>query len=1068
MKSTSFAFFAYLGCILVAALENAMISDINEQGHQVIELFENERPLRLRKIRGSKGTWNSRFNKDSNMDYFENYPGVDYFRKDDYEFFFPKNYPQDNQWVEEITQKGEVTTQLVKRQASKVIEDEIKEEHVLVLIVKSDYKDEAKCKKKLEEYCKRLLEIYQDLGNENDKVRKICEDGKQEKCKGLKQKVEKEINELKAKLDELLKKSIDNKNCRKYEDICIFLEDVDQKDVKDKCSELRDRCYKKMRQEVSKEIIFRAFGRKINSDTEIINIACSFFIEYVDELIFICINTSKIFIDFKKNSLDICKLLQTGFEDNELMEKCEEYLKKCYFYGSNCKNTKCDKIKDQCKEKGILYEPELDYDPVKSLSFSDKIELEDLYEEAEAKGIIFRKQEKVSFKDTFFFRSSFHIQEQKEILQKTILYNQENKSKAEENCKEILKKCYIFKSIFLNNMCKKIENKKCKEIVDVEEKCTYLKLKLYLKGWSTEFEKNKSSKLFSWKELPRSFSREDCIGFVSECFYLEKICKDEIGNACKNVRVACYKKGQDRMLNRYFGSGLKNLRYLNSTGKKSECQKLVRDKCKKVNRNIRYMQKCLEPEELCLEILDNIFAESKELGRVLDDAQDFPEKKECVKLKKKCDDLKSNSDLNDEKCTALDRYCEYLRVINELRKDFLKRNNDVLENQNNCKKALKEKCDRLIRRQNSFNFFCVLLEETCEFMVKWTKKECSQLRASFINNGSWITDKNKNKHLQENCLLWDSHCQQLMESCPEFLKHPLGNTPKHCLLLKEKCNSFWEELQFKEKLMYNLKGSLDRSIKCKETLEKYCTKWEGEKNQIFDSACKDKNGLSDYLKREEICNELVKKVIEKCPTLKSNLEKAKIDLEKKKDKFERDKEEAENCIKQTRLLLLRPNEDGQGAPSSVQNNSALAPATPSAGPLVPDIATRSSSTQDIRTNTTEVRHVRRTFVDGEISEAETKALDATAKALDSYLELKGQCKALQEDCGFKEECPTFKPFCKEIDMLCEGIKPLKLASHHTLIFTTTSTMISITTITTTSTTMATVPTAATLIVMGML
>ncbi|EMR11557.1 hypothetical protein PNEG_00002 [Pneumocystis murina B123] len=985
MKSISFTFFIYLSCILVAALENA-ISYINEQDFQVIELFENEKLLLLEKIKGSKGTWNRRINKDSNMNYFETHPGVDYFRKDDYENFFPEGYPQDNQWVEEISQKRAVMAQLVKRQAAGQAagNDEIKEEQVLGLIVKKEYEDDANCKKKLEEYCAELKKIDGKLENVDAKVKGLCEDGKQgEKCKSLKERVKKELDSFKTEVEEALNNLTDGK-CRKCEEKCVLLEEADPSNLIEKCVRLRDRCYGRRHQEVTKEIFFRALEGKVDDTNECkrkMKGICQRLSGYNDKLMFLCLNSDERCEQLKKSYGDICKPLGRELEDNELVEKCQEYLEKCYFYGSSCKDTKCDKVKNKCKGKGIEYEgPKLDFSPVEEKpGFLQKIEIENLYKRLEAKGIIDGESKDKTLQDLIL-----------------LLIKGRNENTPKEKCKGALKGCESFKHLDyeLEELCgDKNKNNKCKELVNVDVRCMNFKLELYLKGLSTEFEKNKESDYFSWGQVSKLVSRKDCGKFESECFHLEGVCTNGIGKACENVRVACYKKGQDRMLNRYFQEGLKGLigNFGFITSNLEKCQKSVVGNYRKLKEDKRYFAKCHQPNELCLELLDDISAQSEELEVVLNSRRDFPSKEDCVELKKKCDDLKSYSYLNHKKCDTLNRRCEYLKVTEELRKRLLKRGDDALRTQGNCTAVLKKECEELSRRgKEDFSVSCALREETCSFMVKQTGNECLFLKNNMDNEKilSKIEKEKSNERLVEKiCTLFDQYCHQYMENCPNRLKKgDTGNEKGVCLQVKEKCKPFLEKLKLEDELTHELKGNLGKDDECRKALGNYCTKVEKARNQTLNTLCKN-------TKKEELCKKLVEKVKGKCPTLKNELNKEKDELKKKKDEYEKAKQEAEKFAKEAKL------------------------------PLRPEQAN--------------VRLVRKTFVNGGVSEAEKKAFDRMARALELYLELKEKCKALKVDCGFRKDCPEGEPICKEIDKLCEGIQALKVTPQHTVTLTTT-------------------------------
>ncbi|EMR09069.1 hypothetical protein PNEG_02839 [Pneumocystis murina B123] len=780
-----------------------------------------------------------------------------------------------------------MTAQLVKRQAAGQAEgnDEIKEEQVLGLIVKKEYKNKNKCKKKLEEYCAELKKINGKLENVDAKV------------KGL---FEKESKDLKKELLEAFK-NIKDENCRKYEDKALF--------------------------------------------------------EYGLEFVFSYLNPNVTCQKFKSSVEDVCTRLDRILNENELKEKCQEYFENCYFYKSNCRSTKY-------------------FDPLEIKATLDRIILEKIYEKAEVKEIITGKLQEKSLENTI------------------LLWSRENNSKnLQEICKNILNDCnFLYMNYNLKALCKEASkniDSRCKELVKVETRCTNLKLELYIKGFSTEFEKNKDSKYFSWEQVPKLPSKEDCIKLESECFYLENVCTNKIDKACENLRIAYYRKGQNLAFNKLI---------------RNQFIRLMVKNCIKFKEDKRYLLKCLQPTKLCYEFLEDIIDQSKEFEALLDSKKEFPKEKTRKKFKKNILEKKDNS----------------------------------LKTRENCIKAVKEECERLSRRKkNPFVTFCALPEETCNFIVKEVIDECYNL-AYNMNDRNIINKIEKtNKALtKEICMFWDPYCHQYIENCPEILKQENINTKRaHCLKLQRYCTPLWENLRLEGELIHELKSSLINDTICKETLEKYYTKWKSEKNQTFDSASEDKNGSSEHLRRN-VCKKLIEKVKRKCSALKNELDKEKDEL-KEKNEYEKVKKEAENFMKVTNLLLSKPkkNENGQSATLSVQNNSVLAPVAPS---TAPPTAAESASSQGGTEHTTEQRLILRRFVDEGVSKTETNAFDLMTRALKLYLGMKEDCKTLQVNCGFRENCLNFGTVCEDIDKLC-NVKPLEVIPHHTLILTTIST-----------------------------
>ncbi|KTW25450.1 hypothetical protein T552_03751, partial [Pneumocystis carinii B80] len=969
----------------------------------------------------------------------------------------------------------------VKRQApgAQVVQgaqDDIKEEHLLAFILKKEYDKEQECKKRLKEYCEELKKADENLEKVDEKVKELCDEAKRdEKCKDLKAKVEKVLKTFEEELETALVEIKDEEECKKHEEKCILLEETGYNNIKSDCVDLREGCYELKRKKVAEELLLRALGKEAKEKAKCqaeMKKVCPVLSRESNELMSFCLDSDKTCETLETKFKDVCEPLKKTLEANELAEKCYERLEKCHFYGEACDGAKCKDDKTKCEGKGFTYKAlESDFSPVKpKASLLRSIGLDDVYKRAEKEGIIIGK---VGVDVPRRFGEDF--------LQDLLLLLSENvneKDDAGKKCTELLGKCNDFKHLDhdLEKLCKDEKNKqeKCKELLDVnvKERCTHLKLNLYLKDLSTKYEKAEESKLLFWRDLPTLFTKGECAELESECFYLKKACKDkEIDEACQNARAACYKKGQYRVMNTLFreglGENLGSIRYYNSDPE--GCKKSVVEKCTKL-KDKKYLPQCLYPKELCYLLSDDIFLQSKELGVLLDDQRDFPFEKDCLELKEKCDELKNHTYLNSEKCITLKRRCEYFRVSERFRKVFLEREDDALYDEQNCTKALHEKCNTLYRkRRNPFGFSCALPEETCKYMVHHTSQDCRYLKVNIKNEEilEQIGEANKNKNettLEELCTTWGRHCHQLVKNCPDQLVKE-EEKDNNCLKLEEECSETFKKLKSKDELTHLLKGSLSEEKKCKEALGERCA--ELKKNETFKillDKC-EANALGN------VCEKLVDKLQKKCPTLKADLDKAKEELEKNKNEYDKLKKAAEDSTETAKLLLSRPKQD---KPPNAQNGSdstlvpppppPQAPGSPLPPPSQNGTPGTSSGTSDTssgtpgapsgtsgtpgngKTDSAKLGLVKRAYVAEEVSEVEVKAFDATTIALELYLELKEECKALELDCGFRKDCSSVDDVCKEIDTLCK-LEPLEIKPHHTE----TQKEISTTTTTTTTT-----------------
>ncbi|EMR11555.2 hypothetical protein PNEG_00563 [Pneumocystis murina B123] len=930
------------------------------------------------------------------------------------------------------------------------------EEDIYGFILKENYDDENKCKAKLEEYCKELKDIDPELNKVNSNVKEICNNNnKEQKCKDLKLNIKENLDKISNELYVILQKSLTYEDFDKYLPRCLFLHNL-TKNILEYCYLLKYNYYIRKHLKLTLELILHAVGNSIaNYDDfkEKMKEICPILIQQGTNFISECFKIKESFEELNKYINYFCNSLNINLNDNELQEQCHKKLKSCYFLKNKCKK-KCNELKVLCEKKNITYKPPgKDFNPIEPETTLLKIELEDFYKKMKDEGI--------------------YIGNVEATLDNILIYLSSTTTGFSGNkCRIVLSgNCDFFKFLSpeFKELCQNSRRQKCRDISKITNKCRKFKIMLYLAGFSTHFQDHIIGQDILWDKLSTSFSDKELLKFDTNCFYIQRSCRNNLLEVCKNVKIANNKKQQRQLFIKLIEGKLVEEQYnLKSKDDKLKiCQKVVMEKCVTlVNSNIENFLKCLRPKEICLELEEIIFTRSKDLEQALDQARDFPKEEDCVELKKGCESIAGDLGSNNAKCVTLKERCKYLKVTKELKYVFLKDKSDSLANIQNCMKALKEKCDRLFKRgTNTFDISCALPEETCKFMVSEVKNHCSTFKNNIEKHDIVNKSKNGNETLvEEICILWDPYCDELMENCPDKLKKgDNGNEKGVCLQLKENCRPFFEKLKLENELMHELKGSLGDKTKCKKTLGKHCTEKKNQANQKFNSFCNtDKNKNVE----EKVCKKLVEKIKRKCPTLENELNEEKDELKKKKDEYEKVKQESEKFAKEAKLLLSIPEQDGQGGGSKVQDGNAPksvgppvqppAPAQPTPGGAPAAPAAPGGSTPSGTTNTSNVILVRRTFVSGEVSEPEKKAFVATARTLELYLELKEKCKGLKGDCGFRKDCPGCEAACTEIDKLCEGIKGLKVTPHHTVtlmtIQITTTTMITTTTTTTITTT----------------
>ncbi|QSL64027.1 hypothetical protein MERGE_000182 [Pneumocystis wakefieldiae] len=764
----------------------------------------------------------------------------------------------------------------------------IEEGDIYAFILKNDYEDDSKCKERLEEYCKELKEIDPELEKVHTKIKEICGDNDKEKCKEIKEKIIKVIDEFNSKKYTQMDYFKVYEHCDNIFPKCFFYSGINSTNITDNCNYLRYLCYSQEYEKLKTEIMLKAVGFNNNDYTDFrikAKEVCPILIQHGNDLIIDCLKIENLFKNYLRNYVNhFCNSLNAVLNDNKLKEKCHERLEKCYFFKDNC--DKCDELKESCKKKNITYSPPReDFSPIESEeTLLKRIDLENFYKRARNKGLV--------------------LGEIKGTLDDMLIYlSVTYEGLKEAECRGVLKEnCDFFESLSLEfkELCLDDKKEKCKDILEVTNRSKKLKKNLYITGFSTEFGDNKESKIIIWENLPTSLNEKECLELTSECYLMRVACNNFIIAACRNAILGCYKRRQDLLFIKLIESQLHKEKYeLKSNDEKLKiCQKIVMEKCVTLrNTNIRNFLKCLRPKEICDKVEEILLIQSRDLGQALDKVRDSPKEKDCVELKKDCDGIVGNLDSNNEKCATLKKNCEFLRVAEELKSVFLKEKSNALASLENCLKALKEKCDRLSKgEEHPLRISCVFKEETCKRIVSEVSSHCVAFKNNIEKHDIVNRSENGNKTLAEEiCMLWVPYCDQLMENCADELKEGNGTVKRVCSQLKVNCKSIIDRLHLEDSLIHELEGSLSTEEECEKALGKYY-----ESDLTKDSTT-------------ELCKKLVEEVRNKCFALKNGLEKSEKDLEKKKSRFEKVKQEAEESIKEAKSVLSKVKGEGQDA-----------------------------------------------------------------------------------------------------------------------------------------------------------
>ncbi|KAG5513288.1 hypothetical protein PMAC_001659 [Pneumocystis sp. 'macacae'] len=885
--------------------------------------------------------------------------------------------------------------------AQNVYEDE---EILLALIVKNDYKDD-KCKESLEKYCKELKSAALKEKEIHEKLEDLCEDKKREtKCTELKDKITKKCTEFKDKLKTEAEKDISNlkdEDCKKNEQQCLFLEGACPTDLKDNCNKLRNKCYQKKRDEVAEKVLLRALSGKLKEEDSCkqkLKEVCLELSGESDELTEFCFDKEKTCQSLITKEQSLCNSLKGEVDNllkkqNELQMKCLPLLKKCYFYSTDCTGNEpeCEKLKNSCKGKGVVYErPGSDFEPTRpGLTVAEEIELQELYGEAAREGVYIGRPP---------------TRDAAELL--LLLSQRSTKSGAKEKCQDVLDtKCKDLKEHgLLKDFCdgntNKASNNGTEECNKLDKKEKESALALTTKIGNKYFAETKPNTIIGWNYLPKFFTDKDCRTLESDCLYFGG--QGGTDTPCSNLRAACYKKGLDAVANEVLQRELRgSLQGSNGTWLEN-LQKGIAKACKELKGlSDELFVLCMDPKSTALTLSTDLRMRAVYLQELLNEKRDFPTRKDCEVLEKKCEDLGPDSREIGWPCYTLNQHCRRLENAEQLEEELLKEKIEGLDKFDSCVESLRKRCNGWSRRGNRFALACLAQNVTCRIITKSVKSKCAALDGHMKDNQIVKNAKEDDKK-ESLCSSWWPYCNKYMSSC-EDLRADKDHT---CKKLKEQCKSFIEQEELKVKLLDELKGNLKKKEECKAKLDGYCTEWANATNSLK-TLCTDKSttNKSDTDFRNELCEKLVQRVKKQCPELLKGLTEAKNKLEKGGEEYKGIKKEAEDAMEKAGLVLVTTKAAGDGSGNKVE------------------VVAKNEKKFKL------VKRDAKKHVVLKVTEEEVKAFDLVSLAFNLYVELKEICKDSVKKCGFEKECEECKEACKTVRNVCTGLKPLEIKEY---------------------------------------
>ncbi|KAG5518808.1 hypothetical protein PMAC_002779 [Pneumocystis sp. 'macacae'] len=872
----------------------------------------------------------------------------------------------------------------------KSILESLNKEYLYVLILERNI--ERECETRIKRFCNSSSTLGLNVEKVNLLLKEICTSEKiNEDCKELKTTIKKKCDNLEKDIVLLKISDISDYNCTNYERHCVILDGIcNSSSITSQCITLISKCYQNRRYEIAKDLLLRGLEGHladfINCLPRLIEVCDELKVES-DELMQKCFFSEPTCQELLQMTYKKCSELENipkMLFDKHLItvDICRSMLNQCYFYGSNCHYEVvryCDELKVECENKDFKYIPSTPpFNPLtQKTEFIKKVDLFQVYKEAEANGIVIQKTKEKDLNDVLAF-----------------LFHSVPDNMFEEKCKHELKyKCYYIKYIspLLEKICLDGRNfpKICKEL-EARLKTRVLNLETKLK--TLKF-LNKNSDFISWKNLP-SYLNFICSDLLSECFYLETY-KTELGKGCMNAKAACYKHGRFSAVNQLLEDKLSG-KFQDLLINNKECHNLLRNACLAFeNMSNELFSYCIFPRRTCLFLIDDVLARMRYLNNTLNNKRGFLEERDCVDFEARCNKLSIDFFELSRPCQILEDSCRYQRAISNLTNILMDENFDVLNNINNCTTYLKDECKKWFRKVDlRFIPLCARPNISCKEMIDNFYSYCVSFR-TYLRDLE-IVKKAKNKMNAENiCTFWQPFCYRLASKCGFSIKSSPLQT-ELCEDLHNKCRPFRERKGLEDALTYILKDNLKDKNKCNSALNKLCTAWEESGNNTFVSLCRKyfDNTQTDLDARLELCKKLISRLRNQCFDFKNKLMQKFDDLKKEEEKFQRIKEFSEKTIKNfnSLLLILKDNEKYINNEQNITAYNKL---------IQKKDLFNIKPTQD-----------------------EILAFTMAAETLELYINLKKKCDNFLLECGFKENCVELEEICKNIQNTCNMVKPL--------------------------------------------
>ncbi|KTW26940.1 hypothetical protein T552_02429 [Pneumocystis carinii B80] len=690
------------------------------------------------------------------------------------------------------------------------------------------------CEKVLKEYCS-LLKNYDDNFNELCNNNNICDklgnnDYLKEKCKVL----EKLETGFSDNCDNLLAK-------------CFFLESSCP-NVASQCSTIRDVCYGRTYEEFADRLILRlvhnSFGDSFGCQSKIQEY-CPSLASKTPELLLKCLNTKETCEKLTSFADNICISLKDAVTkvngNHSLLNKtCSLLLEECHYYLLGCKpkhpelDSLCQNLKQSCGDVGIVFSLPSAFNPIEpSLSILTRLGADNLILRAEESGIEFI--DNFSYHNIDFFLA---------LLTEGI-----DGGTTEDKCKNALnQKCSSISHLsdHLTEFCKKKDdyNNKCKALEENLTKIIKQLKESYQENFKKKDQNNDGTNLaIPWTSLP-ALSKNNCNFFLTQ--------------------LACHKKTR----NNYNKTLLQNILegHLNiASHSTSSCVTRLRTECKISKLYTREtFEICFDLKKTCRNIVNFIKGKCEDLLGNLNTYLEYPDNSNCDLLESQCSSLALHCPFIARRCYIFSDNCDKYKKSVELKYVLSSQGGYSIGSMNTCLRSLNDKCGKLV---NQCNIMYVdqgrSRSHTCKVIVSFVWTNCLKFLQNFRSSGIL---KEQYSITSDECFLWRSYCNMLVNSC-------IGGLKSSCSNLNEKCKKFFE-LETFQTALYNDLGKFKDENECVTLLSNYCKK---PKNQSLNDLCKE---YSEENAQKKLCQEFVSRLTKQCSVLSDELRRINVSLTK--------------------------------------------------------------------------------------------------------------------------------------------------------------------------------------------